>query len=200
MYRFQSLQRHWELNKSFVETHITTLKSVEGDGSGEFELLFSETVEWDFDYFPEYLRASTLSLSILLVENLLLSLCEDMAEELNTKINLVKDRMPYINKYILWLIHGCGIEIKIDEDVWIKIEAIRKVRNNFVHKIDKDIPEVIKEVISEMVSKIANDEKLITNEFVDEALCSISDLVKAIELAYIKFYETKKSQNAELTD
>ena len=68
-YRFQSLQRHWELSKKYIQNHISILKSVNENGSAEFDLLFSETVSVDIEYFPEYLRLSTISFSLSLVEN-----------------------------------------------------------------------------------------------------------------------------------
>ncbi|MBV6450410.1 MAG: hypothetical protein MHPDNHAH_01134 [Anaerolineales bacterium] len=188
-YRFQSLQRHWELSKKFIANHISALKNTKGDDSGEFDMAFSETAEVDFEYFPEYLRASTLSFSLSLVENLLANLSEEVARDLDIKVEFENKRLPYINKYILWLTKGCGIDINIDEEVWKSLEAIRQVRNKFVHRIDKDISEEVKKVVSEMVSDIAKKEKTITDEFVDVALLKISKLVKTIELAYIKFYK-----------
>lgn len=192
-YRFQSLQRHWHLNKAYIQNHISILKSVKGDGSAEFDDIFSETAQVDIEYFPEYLRASTISFALSLIENLLANLSEEVAKDLGKKIELENRRLPYINKYILWLTKGCGIEINIDEDVWRSLNAIRQVRNKFVHRIDKDIPKEVKIVISEMVSEISENETAITNEFVDAALTKLAELVKTIELSYIGFYEKRQS-------
>ena len=192
-YRFQSLQRHWEINKSFIENHISTLKNVEGDGTAEFDDIFSETAQVDIEYFPEYLRFSTLAFSLSLVENLLGSLSEEVAKDLGIKIDLEKKQLPYINKYILWLTRGCGIEINIDSDLWKSIDAIREIRNRFIHRINRDIPDQVKKAISEMVSFAGDNENNITDEFVDVALGKLATLVKTIELAYIEFYEERKN-------
>ena len=99
-YRFQSLQRHWELNRDYISNHISILKNVEGD-SAELDVAYSETAEVDIEYFPEYLRLSTISFSLSLVENLPGHLSEEIANDLGVEINLDKRPLPYINKYIL---------------------------------------------------------------------------------------------------
>ena len=193
MYRFQSLQRHWQLSKGFIQNHISILKSVQGDGSGEFDIIFSETAQVDIEYFPEYLRLSTLSFSLSLVENFLGSLSEEVANDLGVKLEFENKKLPYINKYILWLTRGCGIDINIDSEMWKSIDAIREIRNRFIHRINRDIPDDIKKVISEMVSLAVEDEKAITDDFVDKALMELAKLIKTIELAYIEFYEKTKN-------
>ena len=112
-YRFQSLQRHWVFSKDYISHHISILKNVEGDGSAEFYDIFSETAEVDIEYFPEYLRLSTITFSLSLVENLLGSLSEEVAKDLGVKIELDTRSLPYIDKHILWFTRGCGMEINI---------------------------------------------------------------------------------------
>jgi len=157
-YRIQSLQRHWELNKDYMKNHISILKKVEGNGSAEFMEMFSETAGIDIDYFPEYLRLSTISFSLSLFENLLGSLSDEIANDLGIKVDLDNRPLPYINKYILWLTRGCGLDITINKSLWKNLDAIREMRNRFIHRIDRDIPIQINKIISEMVST-AIDEK-----------------------------------------
>lgn len=192
-YRFQSLQRHWKLSKEYIENYVSILQRVEGDGSAEFDDIFSETAGVDIEYFPEYLRLSTISFSLSLVENLLGSLSNEIAKDRGEDVELDKRPLPYINKYILWLTRGCGIDITIDKDLWRSLDAIREMRNRFIHKIDRDIPIEVKKVISEMVSTAIDEENPVTNEFVDVSLSKLAGLAKTIELAYIKSYESKKS-------
>lgn len=73
--------------------------------------------------------------------------------------------------------------------MWKSLDAIREIRNRFIHRIDRDIPEQVKRVIGEMVSSAIDDEKLISDEFVDASLIKIAELVKIIEIAYIQFYD-----------
>ena len=95
--------------------------------------------------------------------------------------------MSYLNKYILWFTRGCGLDITIDKSLWKSIDAIREIRNRFIHKIDRDIPEQVKKVISEMISSALDDENQVTDEFVELSMSKLANLVKKIELAYIKF-------------
>ncbi len=165
------------------------------DNSQEFNDIFSETAAVDIEYFPEYLRLSTVSFSLSLVENLLEDLSTDIANDIGVKVDLDKRALPYINKYILWLSRGCGMDIKIDKGLWRSLDAIREIRNRFIHKIDRDIPKHVWETIGEMVSTMTTSENnAITDEFVDASLKKIAILVKNIELAYIKFYENKNSK------
>ncbi len=164
-YRFQSLQRHWVLSKYYIGNHIAILKRVDGDGSAEFDDVFSETAGVDTEYFPEYLRLSTISFSLSLVENLLGNLSDEISKDLGVDIELDNRKLPFINKYILWLTRGCGIDIKIDRDLWKSLDAIREMRNRFIHKIDRDIPVQVKKVIGEMVSTAIDDENPVTDEF-----------------------------------
>jgi hypothetical protein len=166
-YRFQSLQRHWVLNKRYLNNHISTLSAVKGDGSAEFFDVFSETANVDIEYFPEYLRLSTISFALSLVENMLGALSEEIASDLGVSISLDKRPLPFINKYILWITHGCGIPVDIKKPMWKSLDAIREMRNRFIHRIGRDIPEQIKKVITEMVASSASSNTVVTDEFVD---------------------------------
>jgi hypothetical protein len=143
-YRFQSLQRHWELNKAYLNTHISILNSVEGDESAEFKDIFSETANIDIEYFPEYLRLSTISFSLSLLESLLGRLSEEVAKDMGVNIELDVRPLPYINKYILWLTRGCGLDIRIDKSLWKDLDAIREIRNRFIHRVDREISDQLK--------------------------------------------------------
>jgi hypothetical protein len=193
-YRFQSLQRHWVFNRDFISWHISTLNKVEGDGSAEFYDIFSETAEVDIEYFPDYLRSSTITFSLSLVENLLGCLSEEVAKDLGIKVDLDNRNIPYIDKHILWFTRGCGMEINMEKSARKSLNAIREIRNRFIHRIDRDIPDQIKKTIDEMVPSSIGGDNVITDEFVDTALYKLADLVKEIELAYIKFHEKLKNK------
>jgi hypothetical protein len=192
-YRFQSLQRHWELNKAYLNTHISILNSVEGDESAEFKDIFSETANIDIEYFPEYLRLSTISFSLSLLESLLGRLSEEVAKDMGVNIELDVRPLPYINKYILWLTRGCGLDIRIDKSLWKDLDAIREIRNRFIHRVDREISDQLKKVISEMMQSTINGKNQVTDEFVDVSLKKIAAIVKKIELAYIDYYDKQKS-------
>ena len=191
MYRFQSLQRHWILNKDFTNNHLEKLYDVEFDNSAEMHDVFDETVGTDIKFFPEYLRLSTISFSLSLFENLLGDLSAEISNQLNVDIELDKRSIPYINKYILWLSRGLGLDINIDKSLWKELDAIRELRNRFIHQIDRDISNKIKDTISEIIGKTISKNEIVSDDLVDASLEKISTLVKIIELAYIDFYEIR---------
>ena len=225
--RFNSLYRHWQLNKDFISNHISIIKSIDEDNyKEEFENSIqeyadnyndlvensdidlvdpddvfydsaafdaaSDNVSTDVEYFPEYLRLSTISFALSLVENLLGCMSEELVRDFNVILELDTRPLPYINKYILWFIRGCGMDINIDKAMWKSLDAIRTVRNRFIHQINRDLSEHIKEVISEMVSNITDENNLINDNFVDSSLSKIASLIKEIEIAYIDLIEKKQ--------
>lgn len=193
MYRFQSLYKHWILNKDYMNNHLEQLYDVEFDNSAEMHDIFDETVGTDFEFFPEYLRLSTISFGLSLFENLLGDLSSEISNQLNIDIDLDKRSMPFINKYILWLSRGLGLDINIDKSDWKELDAIRELRNRFIHQIDRDIPNKIKKTISEIIGKAINYNEIISDDLVNASLEKISSLVKIIELSYIDFYRKRNN-------
>lgn len=196
MYRYQSLQRHWWLNKKITKQHSQMLQNLYSDiinnadhAGGEgyyYDIVFT-----DLKHFPEYTRYTTIAIALSLVENMLNQLSIKIAEDVGKPVILEQNSMPYINKYLFWLTHTCGLSIAIDADTWKSINTIRRVRNTFIHQISKDIPDDIKKVINEMLESMDKNEP-INDEFVDIALVKLAKLVKTIELAYLNFYEKLK--------
>jgi hypothetical protein len=192
MYRYQSLQRHWWLNKRITKQHTLMLQNALTDmkNTTEFDGYY-DILSTDIEYFPEYTRYTTIAIALSLVENMLNQLSISVAADLGKPVILEQNNMPYINKYLFWLTHTCGLSILIDADTWKSINTIRKVRNSFIHQISKDIPDDIKKVINEMLESMDANSP-INDEFVDIALVKLAALVKTIELAYLDFYKKLK--------
>jgi hypothetical protein len=190
-YRFQSLQRNWKLTNEFTKKHIEKLiKAAEVENnSDKYECLYSEIATPDIEYIPEQLKASTISLAISLLENFLDELSEEIAKDLNIKVELSVQKMPYINKYIMWMINGCGLNITLTKEKNRNLDAIREVRNRFIHNISRDIPENIKKTINKILGYSKNSAIIIDDRFVEFSMKEIAKLVKEIEIAYIDFYE-----------
>jgi hypothetical protein len=119
----------------------------------------------------------------------------EIAADQELEVILPDKNIPYINKYILWFAKGCGIELNIDKSIWKSLDAIRAVRNKFIHQIDRDIPENIQKVISEMASSTIDSKQVINDEFVDESLNKLAELAKRVELAHIKYYKKNHENN-----
>lgn len=188
-YRFQSMHRHWVLSKEHFKDHIDELKLAKTKSANELLDIYSETAGIDADFFPEYIRLSTITVALSLFENMLVGLSKEVAEDLGIETRLTEKNIPYINKYILWFTKGCGIDVDIDKSHWKYLDAIRNMSNRFIHQIDRDIPENIRKVISEMINKSLEDAHGITDEFVDISLIKIAELAKTIELAHIHYYQ-----------
>jgi hypothetical protein len=165
----------------------------ESDWSEELLLVHYENEHSDIEYFPEFLKASTLSMALSTFENLLGDLSEDIARELKVEIEL-PEKGGYINKYITWFTRGCGIEIKLSKENNRKLNAIRNIRNRFIHRISRDIPKDIRDTISKMVNQTENED-LISNDFIEHSLKEISSLASKLETAYIKFLNQKKKND-----
>ncbi len=189
-YRYQSLHRHWILSKEYFNSHIAEIKSTDSKIDGELLDIYSETAGVDIEYFPEYIRLSTVSIALSLIENMLNELSIEVAQDQGIDVELSEKNIPYINKYILWFTRGCGIEIDIDKSHWKSLDAIRAVRNRFIHQIDRDIPNHVQQVISEMVTESVEGGQLVSDEFVDVSLKKLAELAKSVELAHISYYKS----------
>ena len=194
-YRFQSLYRNWILYKDFNKNHIdllTQAENVENEGA-EYYDIHSEVAQVDIEFFPIHLRGSIISLSLSSLENLLNELAEEIAKDLDKPIKLDKRPLPFINKYLLWFTRNCKIEITINKEQHKKLDAIREVRNRFIHNLSREIPENIKKTIRETTKRLSNHEIVVNDDFVDQSLKEIATLVKNIELSYLDFYSELKN-------
>ena len=192
-YRFQGLQRHWVLNRDYFSNHLNILRIIVPDGTAEFEGVVSETVGNDFNDIPEYVRLSTISYALSLLENLLGAVSEEIASSSGKEVILDKRPMPNLEKYILWLNRDCGLEIELGKKLRKNLTAIRDVRNKFSHRIDRDIPEHTKNIVYEMVDSSENGEFEISDQFVEISLKELAAVAKLIELAYIKVEKSSSS-------
>ena len=101
--------------------------------------------------------------------------------------------MSFINKYILWFTKKCGLELKLDGERNKKLDAIREIRNRFIHILSREVPEDIKRTLADMTEKISDGD--IDDEFVNQSFQEISKLVKKVELSYIDFYDNLKKHD-----
>lgn len=169
-----------------------------GGGWGDEELTlayYDSSISNDLNYFPEYLRAFIVTFCISLLENLLFELSKIIAQDLNIPVRLPNTRIPFINKYLHFFTANCGLDIQLTDKELANLNAIREVRNRFIHEIDRKLPEEIENVIKEMNNTVTDKGFKIEDEFVDSSMQKISSLVKSIELAYINFFESENNIN-----
>ena len=190
-YRINSINRNWKVYSEFNNSYSERLRELEDDlkleDMGAESLgAFSESHEIDLDYFPSNLRGYIISIALSSLENLLSELAEEVSNDLGKKIQLDNRKLPFINKYILWFSRECNLEFSIPKKLNKSLDDIREIRNRFLHKINRDIPDNIAKTMSEMTEEI-NTESSVDDKFVDKSLERICELVKKIEISYIDF-------------
>jgi len=194
-YRLNSLQRHWESTRHFIARYLTDLRAVRTDGSAEMEMIKDEFLS-DEEYFPEFLRGAVISHSLALLENLLSDVVEEVASDLGTLTVLDERQLPYVNRYILFLTRTGGLELEIGKDLWRKLDAIRELRNRYIHKLDRDLPSQIKATLARMADEAQSDEKLVDDAFVDSGLSVVAELAGKLDCAYWRWFEKREGLNS----
>jgi len=193
-YRLNSLQRHWESTRRFIAGYLTDFRTARTDGSGEMELIKDELFLSDEEYFPEFLRGAVISHSLALLENLLSDVVDEVASDLGTQIELDERQLPYVNRYVLFLTRTCGLELEIGKDLWTKLDAIRELRNRYIHKLDRDLPSQIKATLARMADEAQSDEKLVDDAFVDSGLKVVAQLAGRLDSAYWRWFEKREGR------
>ena len=95
--------------------------------------------------------------------------------------------MPYINRYVLYLTKNCGLDLEIPGDLWKRLDAIRALRNNYIHKLDRDLPSQIRSTLESLVAEIPTSD--IDNEFIEHGLDTIAEVGKMVERAFWQWFD-----------
>ncbi|MDG2376208.1 MAG: hypothetical protein P8M18_07650 [Woeseiaceae bacterium] len=194
--RIQSLQRHWHFSKEFIDFHISQLDKAPDDGTAEWGVIYTEVAEVDIEFFPNYLRGSIIAMCFALFETLLGDVAEEAAKDTGNEITFEKKRpLPYINRYILWLSRSCGLDLQIDKQLWKELDAVRELRNKFIHRIDRDLPSQIRETLETLSDNLPSTEFSIGDDHVELTFSTMANLAKLIELAYLEFYDSREKTN-----
>ena len=212
--RLSSLQRYFEYGSQFVTEYLagehrwiwsdrrpTTLADVDeselltGDDADLYEdearEFFEEYLRTDRDYFAEALRSSTISHLFSLTEALFSDVAAEVASMLGEEVELPEGRMPYINRYILYLERGCGLTLNIDKQSWKTLDALRNLRNKYVHRLDKDLPEVARQELERLVEEASDPEANVDDVYVRAAFETIGDLAQRLDWAFWRFWDER---------
>jgi len=92
-------------------------------------------------------------------------------------------KMPEIERYIRFFFEECGIHIKLDKDTRKKLDALRYLRNRYIHQITRMIPDNIKKELEDMLTEIIKAETL-NRSYVEEAFDLIGKLASDLEHEY----------------
>lgn len=189
--QFSSLYRFWKVNKGLLNGHFG---SIDLNAKTAEEGLLIEQIEFDNFFFIEQLQNFIISMNISLLENFLVILTKEVATELNLEVVDSFSRKPPIpDKYINWLKDECDFEGLIqNKNNNKKWDAIRTVRNRFIHAIDRGIPLDVKVTLDKISNNTMSDSKSQINSnpiFVEFVFFEISTLVKKIQNSFLnKFY------------
>jgi len=194
--RLESLHRHWVFSKEFITSHLTELGNTSEDGSAGFQNTFDDVAKTDIDLFPSYLRGSTITLCFSLFETLLGDVADEVASDLGEEVSFEERQLPYINRYIRWLNNVGGLHIEVEKKQWKELDAVRELRNRFIHRMDRDLPEQIRKTLKAIQPSDDGQEFTIDDDFVDLTFRTMADLAKRIELAYWSFFDSHNKRDA----
>lgn len=145
--RLKSLQRYFEFGAKFVKTYLVesrrSLTREKTMGSAESGL-FHEEMTLSDETFRYYLRSSVLVQLFSLIENLFLEVAKDMADMQKQPLQLPIKPMPHFNKYVYYFENDCGLRLEIEKETWKTLDALREIRNRYVHELARDLPENIR--------------------------------------------------------
>jgi hypothetical protein len=211
-YRLNSLYRQWNVTKTQISRYLDELCSSRGreiivdetllsdedkflaaGGFTQYEvdMELNEVIASDEEYFPEFLRGAVLSQGLTLLETMLDDVAKEVASALGETVKLDDRRMPYINRYILYLTKCCGLDLEIPAHLWKRLDAIRELRNSYIHKLDRDLPSEIRATLESLVVGIPNSDTAIDNEFVEHGLDVVVEVGKKVELAFWQWFEAR---------
>ncbi|EPJ2732736.1 hypothetical protein ACTHEF_004417 [Vibrio parahaemolyticus] len=199
-YRFESLYRYWLLNTKHLSKHLNILEQIEGDGSAEYQDMFDETMGVDIKSFPSYLRLSTMSFSLSILERLLEGIVKMKASDDGIQVKIKNKKLPYIDRSIDFLINNTSLELDIDKSDLEQLNAIRILRNIFIHQLDRDLSNNIQSTLKDLNGTTIERVEQVNDDLVKNTFIIISNIVKSIELAYITDYKSQRANKAFKSD
>lgn len=192
-YRLNSLQRHWEYTRRFIAGYLADLRGVTTDGSAEMEMIKDDLVLSDQEYFPEFLRCAVLSHGLALLEKLLSDVVYEIASETGADPKPDQRQLPYVNRYVLFLTRTCGLEFEVSKDLWRNLDAIRELRNRYIHSLDRDLPAQIKITLTRIADEVQSEDKPVDDTFVDVGLKVAAELAQRVEDGYWRWFDKRGS-------
>lgn len=194
-HRLNSLQRHWLATRDSIEGYLSRLRDLEMDGTAEMELFRDEMLLPDSEYFPGFLRGAVLAHGLALIETMLDDVANDVASELRSKVELDQRPLPYVNRFILFLTSSCGLTVEISKELWKQLDAVRELRNRYIHKLDRALPAHIRETLTEMASGVESSDLAVDDVFVDRSINVFADIGRRVEEAYWQWYDARAPRN-----
>jgi hypothetical protein len=187
--RISSLQRYFETNqlhiKNYLEHSKDALNKKKKETINQKELAAYGRCHFsDEEYFYEMHYLSVVLMLFSFFENLLSDLSIDIAKSEDKWIENYMDKsLPYIKRYLNFLIKECQLSINITEEQQNKLDIIRKIRNNYLHSLEKDIPYEIQEELKNILELDKNKIR-VNADFILMSFKIIGEIVSDLEKAY----------------
>lgn len=189
--RLGSLQRYFELNNLHIRDYIHHSKNIlrdeKNNSSKEAHILdqYGKCHYADVDYFYEVHYLSVLLILFTMFENLLSSIVKDISYTNKYNFNDFNQRdLPYINRYILFLKNKCKMNINISQKEWQSLNIIRKVRNNYLHNLNIDIPKELQIELLKIITPKNKSKVTVNEEFLEMCFSIFGKLAYKLEASY----------------
>jgi len=134
---------------------------------------------------------SVILMLFSLFETLLSDVSVDIAKSENKWVEDHMDKaMPYVRRYLGFLERECKVKVSISEDENKKLDIIRKIRNNYLHSLEKDIPENIQDELKKLMD--LEDNKIRVNaDFILMAFQIVGGIAQKLETSYWEYKKNK---------
>ncbi len=193
--RLQSLQRYFHFSSRYIAHYLagSELSRILTDLHAEYAergIVHDDVTLTDRDYFIVFLSGSVITNVFALLESLVAEVAQDVAGVLGHPVELHPKPMPYINRYVNFLVREGGLPLRIDSATWKSLDHVRALRNKYVHEFVRDIPAGIgADQTSEGDTEIF-EELILAPSSVECAFSVAGQFAKQLESAYWIFYET----------
>jgi hypothetical protein len=189
--RLGSLQRYFELNNLHIKEYLSSSKEIlrdhKNERSKESNILdqYGKCHYADVDYFYEMHYLSVLLILFTMFENLLSNIVKDISYISKHDFNDFNQKdLPYINKYILFLKNKCKLNIPISQKEWQSLNTIRKVRNNYLHNLNIDIPDELQTELLKIMTPKNNNKVTVNEEFLEMCFNLFGKIASQLEASY----------------
>jgi len=194
--RISSLQRYFETNQIHIENYLKyskdelNLKKKEIKNQKELAA-YGRCYFSDEEYFYEMHYLSVILMIFSLFETLLSDVAVDIAKSENKWVDEAMDKsLPYIKRYLNFLEYECKVKVSISDDENRKLDIIRKIRNNYLHSLEKDIPEDIQEELKKLMD--LEDTKIkVNSDFILMAFQIVGEIAQKLETSYWEYKKNK---------
>lgn len=194
--RISSLQRYFETNQLHIEKYLKyskeSLNKKKEEIKNQKELsAYGRCHFSDEEYFYEMHYLSVILMLFSFFENLLSDLSIDVAKSEDKWVENYMDKsLPYIKRYMYFLKEICNLDIEITEEQQKKLDIIRKIRNNYLHSLEKDIPDDIQEELKKVLDLDKNKIR-VNPDFIFMSFQIIGEIVQNLEKSYWKYKKAK---------